>query len=455
MADTYGLFAPETRADPYPLYHRLRAEDPVHWVEPWGPWVVTRYADVVAALRDPRLSVTGPTAAIERLPAVVQEDLRPYFNIMSMALIYSDPPAHTRLRAPLNRAFTPRAVESLRPQIQAIADDLLDAVCAAARLDVLHDFAHPLAALSGAAMLGVPRDDMATIKRWFDQIFAIFAGDLTDAAVRQAARSATFAVLDYFRAVLADRRACPRDDLLSWLVAPVAPNPSGADSNGAVAYEQAPRSLEEGHDEPLSEEELLGLCVQMMFSGRESTPQSIAKGVLALLQHPDQLSLLRDDPSLLPMAVEELLRFDGGPQAIVRVAADDLEIGGRRIGRGQRVFLMTGAANRDPAEFPDPDRLDLARQRNRHVAFGYGIHFCIGGPLARIEREVAFGTLLRRLPGLRLASEAVEWRGDMQERVLRDLPVAFDAEGAMAPVTPGPPREATRREGQTPQGRMA
>src|SRR5215204_5602696 len=275
MADVYGLFSPETRADPYPLYRRLRAEDPVHWVEPWGPWVVTRYADVVAALRDPHLSVTGPTATIERLPAIVQEDLRPYFQVMSMALIYSDPPAHTRLRAPLNRAFTPRAVESLRSQIQAIADNLLDAVGSTGRLDVLHDFAHPLAALSGAAMLGVPRDDMATIKRWFDQIFAIFAGDLTDVALRQAARSATFAVLDYFRGILADRRACPREDLLSWLVAPVAANPSGADGNRVIAYDQAPCSLEEEHDESLSEEELLGLCVQMMFSGRESTPQSI------------------------------------------------------------------------------------------------------------------------------------------------------------------------------------
>src|SRR5215216_3533455 len=164
-ADPLNPFAPGVIADPYPLYRRLRAEDPVHWVEPWGPWVVTRYADVVAALRDPRLSVTGPTAAIERLPTTVQEDLQPYFRIMSMALIYLDPPAHTRLRAPLNRAFTPRVVESLRPRIQAIADELLDAVCPAGRLDVLHDFAHPLAALSGAAMLGVPNDDMTTIKR--------------------------------------------------------------------------------------------------------------------------------------------------------------------------------------------------------------------------------------------------------------------------------------------------
>lgn len=421
MSDPYAFFGPQMRDDPYPTYHRLRTEAPVHWVQPFGPWLVTRFADVTAALGDPRLSVTGPTAAICRLPEAVQTDLAPYFHIMSSALIYTDPPEHTRLRSPLNRFVTPRAAESTRPRIARIAGELVDAAGARGELELLRDVAYPLAELAGAALLGVPDDDMGQFRGWFGQLFAIFAGDLNDAGVRGEARAATLALLDYFSGALADRRRAPRDDLLSAL----------ATGDGAAAA--------------LRDDERLGLCVQLLFSGRESTPQALGKGMLALLQHPEHLALLRETPALLPAAVEELLRFDGGSQAIVRIAAEDLTIGERRIGKGQRVFLLTAAANRDPAEFPDPDRLDFRRQKNRHLAFGHAHHFCIGAPLARVVLQVAYATLLDRLPGLRLATERVAWRERSHERVLAGLPLVF---GTDQPVAAG----ATATHGRPADG---
>jgi cytochrome P450 len=284
-------------------------------------------------------------------------------------------------------------------------DELIDAVADAGRMDVIDDFAYPLPTLVGAALLGVPHEDLGHVRRWSEELTAVFLGDPDDVALRSRAKLATLALVGYFRDLLRARRVVPRDDLMSELIG----SEVGADS--------------------LSEDNLTALCMQLLFSGRGGTPLFFGNGLLALLQHPDQLELLRGDPSLLPTAVEELLRYDAAPQSIARVAAEDLEIDGRRIGKGQLVLLSLAAANRDPAEFPGPDRLDLTRRRNRHVTFGYASHFCVGASLVRIEAQVAFGTLVRRLPGLRLATGSPAWRENVQERMLRSLPVTFTPTG--------------------------
>src|SRR5215211_4355937 len=383
MVHRYNLYAPETFANPYPLYERLRAEDPVHWLEPWGPWVVSRYGDVVAALRDPRLSSALDVEDTSALLPVLTESERTVFRYRTLAVVYTDPPRHTRIRAAMKAAFVP-CVEAIRPRAQAIADELIDAVWHTGHMDVVHDFAFSFPALVMAEMLGVTRTD------------------LHQPIERRPSDGATLDLLDYFRALIAERRACPGDDLISALIA------VGRRGDG------------------LSEDELLAACVQFLFAGRESTPHVIANGLLALLQHPDQLDQLRGDPSLMSVAVEELLRYDGAALIHPRVATEDLEIGGRRIRTGHRVFLLLGSANRDPDAFPDPDCLNIMRRTNHHVALGYGPHLCLGAPLARLEARIAFATLLRRLPRLRLAMEALEWRTDTEFRYLRSLPVVFD-----------------------------
>lgn len=391
MAQRYNLYAPETFADPYPLFERLRTEAPVHWLEPWGPWVVSRYADVVAALRDTRLSSAIDVEDTSALLPALTEEQQTIFRYRTMAVVYTDPPRHTRIRNAMRAAFVP-SVEAIRPRAQKIADELIDAVLPTGRMDVVHDFAYPFPALVMAEIMGVTREDL---RRPIE---------------RRASDGATTELLDYFRALIAERRASPGDDLISAMI----------------------EAAEEG--EGLSRDELLAACVQFLFAGRESTPHVIANGLLALLQHPDQLARLRADPSLLTSAVEELLRYDGAALIHPRVATEDLEIGGQSIRKGHRVFLLLGSANHDPESFPDSGRVDITRKKNHHVAFGYGPHLCLGAPLARVEAKIAFATLLRRLPDLRLATEALEWRADTEFRYLKSLPVAFtagrDAKGA-------------------------
>ncbi|HKO25499.1 MAG TPA: cytochrome P450, partial [Chloroflexota bacterium] len=391
----------EIAANPYPLYHRLRSGDPVRWDAPLGAWVVTCYADVQSALGDARLSAERINLSTEWLPEAMRETLGPVFRALSRQMLFLDPPDHTRLRGLVNKAFTPRVVEGMRPHIQAIVDDLLDAVQEAGRMDVIQDFAYPLPAIVIAEMLGVPPEDRDQFRIWSDDFGALIGrSDLTlDGATRALRGVAEF--MDYFRNIVAWRRASPRDDLLQSLIA--------AEDRG----------------DALSEEELLANCVLLLAAGHGTTTHLIGNGLLALLRNPDQLRKLRDDPTLIAAAVTELLRYDSPVQATGRVAAQELPIGARRVGVGEGLILCLGAANRDPEQFPDPDRLDIGRRENRPIAFGHGIHFCLGAPLARIEAQIAFATLLRRLPGLHLGTEVLEWEPSLSFRGLARLPVAF------------------------------
>jgi hypothetical protein len=396
----YNPFDPVVHADPYPVYRRLRAEDPVYWSDFMESWVLTRYDDVVAVLNDGRFSADRRQAQNRFAQEIVRsEDASPFARTYTM--LNSDPPLHTRLRGLVNKAFTPRAVERLRPRVEAIVDGLIDGVLAHSRMDVIEELAYPLPVIVIAEMLGVSPEDRGRFKKWSDDIAATVGGGLAGPEVFQQARESSIELADYFRGVIAKRRVKPEEDLLSALIA--------AEEQGDV----------------LSEDELLATCMLLMVAGNETTTNLIGNGTLALLRHPEQMRHLREDPSLIKSAVEELLRFDGPVQGTARVAMEGVEIRGRRVEKGQLVLTMLAAADRDPDQFPNPDDLDLTRRQNRHVAFGYGIHFCIGAPLARMEGQIAIDALLQRLPEPRLAADELEWGGSFILRGLKSLPIAF------------------------------
>jgi pimeloyl-[acyl-carrier protein] synthase len=387
----FNPFLPTFHANPYPFYHRLRAADPVHRT-PMGLWVLTRYDDVVAVLKDPRFGREG----FEQILANV-------YGEGARSMLFRDPPDHTRLRGLVSQAFTPRVIERMRSHIQDIVDRLLQRVQNANAMDVIADLAYPLPVTVICEMLGVPTDAHSGICQWSaDLARSVDAiGMPTDEEVVKRGRVAQQAMLDYFSDLIPERRQTPRDDLLGLLIA---------------AEEQGDR---------LSEGELLITCILLFVAGHETTVNLIGNGLLALLNHPDELAKLRADLTLLPGAVEELLRYDSPVQRTARITNTDVELDGRKIAKGSLVVTAIGAANRDPAHFPDPDRLDITRRDNRHIAFGFGIHFCLGAPLARLEGQIAIDTLLRRMPGLRLVTSAPEWRESSTLRGLKRLPVTF------------------------------
>ena len=407
---------PEIIANPYPSYHELLARDPVHWSEERQGWFLTRYADVLEALRDRRLSSDRISAYASIIPEPMQETMAPILGIFSNMMLLSDPPSHTRLRSLANKAFTPRVVENMRTHIQAIVDRSLDDVESGGRMDVIGDLAYPLPATLICEMLGVPPEDRDQFKKWSDDL-AAFLGDIRRAAqhVDVAQRSA-LDMIDYLRGIIRECRQNPRDDLISALVA--------AEDEGDV----------------FSEEELFSMFVLLQIGGHETTTNLIGNGLLALLQSPEQMEKLRADPSLIETAVEEFLRYHSPVQTTMRIPLEDLEIGGRRISQGQPTYLFIAAANRDPSQFREPDRLDITRQENRHLAFAFGPHFCLGAALARLEGQIAISTVLRRMDQLRLEPplssegrlEDFSWRDIPVFRGLESLPVVFEAAGPAA-----------------------
>ena len=394
---TFNPMDPEFVADPYPVYARLRSEDPVHQ-SPLGFWILTRYDDVAAVLRD-------PTFAKEALAAFVAAR----FGVavppgLGLSMLDRDPPDHTRLRGLVSKAFTPRVVDGLRPRIRDIVEGLLARVERAGTMDLIEQFAYPLPVIVICEMLGVPVEDQERFKGWGLDIARGLDTILLppDSEVGRRSIESRRALADYFRGLIARRRASPRDDLLSGLIA-----------------------AEEAGDK-LNEDELLATCILLLVAGHETTVNLIGNGTLALLRHPDQLRVLRENPGLVGSAVEELLRFDGPVQRTARIPSADVTIRGRTIGKGEMVMPFIGAANRDPAQFPDPDRLDITRADNRHLALGWGIHFCLGAPLARVEGQIAISALARKFPKLSLAAEAPPaHRQSLTLRGLTSLPVAF------------------------------
>ena len=399
----YDLYGAEFRADPYRVFARMRAADPVlrqPGLDGTTPiWFLTRHEDVAAVLmdderfvRDPRLALTAEELAAQPTP--------PAIEAIENHMLNRDGEDHRRLRRLVTKAFTPKMVEQLRPRIQAIADELLDAVEPRGEMDLSADYAFPLPITVIAEMLGVPADDHARFQRWSDAIVSpVLEGDEMEEF---------FALMGEFVAYLTDffaaRRSAPQDDLVSALLA-------ARDA-----------------DDALSEEELFGTVVLLIVAGHETTVGLIGNAVVNLLEQPEQLALLRDDPTLLAGAVEELLRFEGPVErSLNRWAARDVELGGLTIARGDLVIPILAAADRDPERYPEPDRLDVCRADTRHMAFGRGSHYCLGAPLARLEAQIALGTLFRRLPGLRLAvpRAELEWRPTPGFRRAVALPVAW------------------------------
>jgi pimeloyl-[acyl-carrier protein] synthase len=399
----YQLLDPEVLANPYPLYHRLRADDPVHWDPFLHAWVVTRYADVVRVLHDFSADRTpGP----EKLTAMGLSGLNPIAQVMVKQMLFMDAPAHTRLRALAASAFTPHRVEVLRTHIQEIADGLLDAIEAKGSMDLIADFAAPLPAIVTAEMLGVPVKDSEQLKAWSAD-FAEMLGNFqhNPDRVPRVLRSLED-MTAYFRAAIAEQSTRPQEGLIHSL---------------ATAEIQGDR---------LSEEEVIANCIVTMVGGQETTTNLIGNGMLSLLRNPEQLAKLRADLSLIPSAVEELLRYESPSQHTARLAPEDTELGGKQIRKRQAVIAVMAAGNRDPERFPDPDRLDITRTDNRHLAFGWAAHFCFGAPLARIEGQIAFATILRRMPFLALEPGPLVWRANLGLRGLIALPIRFAAPGS-------------------------
>jgi len=397
----YHLLDPEVLANPYPLFRRLRTEDPVHWDPFIHAWVLTRYTDVVTVLHN---FLAYKPAPPETLTAMGLSSLDPITKVMTKQMLFMDPPAHTRLRNLAAIVFTPYRMELLRLHIKDIVSSLLDKVQSKGRLDVIADLAEPLPATVTAEMLGVPVSDIRQLKAWSAD-FAEMLGNFQHnpegvPRVLQSLQGMT----DYFRAAIREMRSHPREGLIHSLLS--------AEVDG----------------DRLTTEEVVANCIITMVGGQETTTNLIGNGLLALLRNPQVLQELRSDLSLIPSAVEELLRYEAPSQYTTRLAPEDFEVGGKTIQKGQATIVIMAAANRDPERFPDPDRLDIRRTDNRHLAFGWAAHFCFGAPLARIEGQLTFEALLRRLPDLALEPGPLVWRHNLGLRGLQALPVTFKNE---------------------------
>ena len=392
----FNPLLPEFIADPYPLYHRLRAEDPVHrsTLLP-NTWILTRYADVVTVFRDARFDRHDTENFFrERFGE------GPLLSVFAKWMLFRDPPDHTRLRTLVNKAFTPRAIEGLRPRIQDLVNHLLDAVQSRGNMDIMADLAYPLPVLVICELLGVPAKDRDLFKEWSGDVARTLDPIQTPEMVAKG-HAVVESMATYFRGLIATLRKNPQGDILSAMIA---------------AEEQGDR---------LSEDELLANCILLFSAGHETTVNLIGNGLLALCRNPEQKHLLQENPSLIQSAVEEFLRYDGPVQLTGRSTKDDIEIGGKLIPAGDRVMTVLAAANRDPAQFSDPDRLDITRKDNHHVALGQGIHFCLGAALARAEGQIAIGTFLRRMPQATWLAETPQWRPAFTLRGLETLPVSF------------------------------
>ena len=397
------LLDPQIMADPYPFYRTLRETDPVFWDPFLHAWVVTSYEHVVTVLL--RFSAER-TLTSEQLAGLGLGALNPIFDVIRQQMLFRDPPVHTRLRSLCASAFTPARAAKLRSHIQEIVDALIDRFIENGRADIVADFAAPMPGIVTARMLGVPVEHHEDLKRWsldFAEILGNFQHNPDRIArVCESVEEMTA----YFRAAVRSQATHPTEGLVNALVT--------AEVDGRR----------------LTEEEIIANTILTMIGGQETTTNLIGSGLITRLRHPEQMRMIREDPSLIPGAVEELLRFESPIQHTARVAREDVMLGGKQIRRGQSVIAVIAAGNRDPNRFPNPDVLDLKRTDNRHLAFGWGAHFCFGAPLARIEGQIAFATLLERLHNLELLSDTVAWHENLGLRGLTSLPVRFERASA-------------------------
>ncbi len=395
-----SLGTPAFFADPYPVYHRLRSQAPVYWSDKLDCWLLTRYDDCLAALRDYRRLSNRDRMSVLLRPLGIEGSER--FALVRrhfcQGVIFSDPPDHSRLRTLVNKAFTPAMVEKMRPLVQQVVGELIEGMKDKNETDLIQDFAFHLPNRVRAEILGLPLEDTDKLKAWAEGMVALLGGGADPERVERGQKS-LIQVREYLGRLIAERRKSPGTDLISVLI---------------LAREQ---------DDKLSEDELLSTCSTLFSASQETTTSTIAASMLALFRQPDQLQLLRAHPEFIESAVEEFLRYDGPLQRQLRAASEDFELRGEQIKQGQMVCPVLGAANRDPEQFPDPDRLDVTRKDNQHIAFGYGVHWCVGAPVARLEVQVAINALLRSFPNIRFNADSVERPHDYTVRSMKALPV--------------------------------
>lgn len=391
----YNPLSRQMYRNPYPKYTQLRRKDPVHWSLLMGAWVVSQYEDVDAILRDHKRFSNDPRNRTgSRIP-----DLSTASSSSEPSMLFLDPPDHTRLRALVSKAFTPQAIAALKPRIHTIMQDLLDQIEDPSSFDLIETIAYPLPVIVMAELLGVPAEERAQFKLWSDQRARALEPTLTEAE-RRTAMQAGEELDAYFLKIINQRREHPRDDLISTLV---------------VVEEQG---------DALTQNELVVMLRLLLIAGNETTTNLIGNGLLALLQNPNQMQALRDEPALMESAVEELLRYDSPVQVNARTALEDVDLHDRRITRGQGVILLIGSANHDPKVFSHPEQLDITRQETGHIAFGRGIHHCLGAPLARVESRIAFEALLERFSDIRLLTDRPDFKDNLVLRGLETLSVS-------------------------------
>ena len=396
----YHLLDPDVLANPYPLFRRLRTEDPVHWDPFLHAWVVTRYVDVLEVLHT---FSANRTHTPEKLQAMGLSQIGPLAQLMVKQMLFMDPPAHTRLRALASYAFSPARVAVLRSHIREIVNRLLDEVQNKGQMDIIADLAEPLPGIVTAEMLGVPLSDRHQLKDWSAD-FAEMLGNFQHNPEHAPRMLRTVQNMTaYFRDRIRELKEIPREGLVHSLMT--------AEING----------------DRLTEEEVVANSIVTMVGGQETTTNLIGNGVLTLLRNPGEMKRLQEDQLLIPTAVEEMLRYESPSQHTGRLAPEDVELGGKMIRKGQAVMAVMAAANRDPERFPDPDRFDVARADNRHLAFGYAAHFCFGAALARVEGQEALEAIVRRLPSLESQPGTLVWRNNLGLRGLTALPVNFQA----------------------------
>jgi len=402
------LLDPEVNHDPYPFLARLREEDPVHYSEPHRAWLVTRYDDVVAAFGDKRLSSDRVRPLLNAMSPEKRATAGPVMEMIAEWMVTSDPPMHTRLRKLTTKAFHPRKFVAMEDQIRALVDGYIDDFIAGGETDLVKGIAFPLPAAVISELIGAPHEDAERFKDWSDDLalVAFGAGGERGKDRHARAQESIEEMFVYFGELIERKRAEPGDDMISSLI--------------------------EGEDgDALDETEMKGMCALMLFAGHETTTTTITSAVKVLIDNPEQLQLLRDDPAQAGKCVEEVLRYEGAIKLLHRWVLDDLEIRGRQIKAGERVLIVNSAANRDPLKFDEPDAFRIMRHPNAHVAFGKGIHACIGAMLARIEMRVAVRRMVERLPGLRYADPdpVFRWNSSLASRGLAELRIAHDGQG--------------------------
>jgi pimeloyl-[acyl-carrier protein] synthase len=399
----FNLLDPEVVANPYSFYDELRRFGPIYWDTYLKGWVCTGYEEVQTALRSSQVS-NHRVVTIAELEALGLSDLAPLYYPLLNQLIFIDPPKHTRIRSLTSKVFTPRKVEMLKDYLQGLVDLMLSDVYAQGKVDLMAQIAYPLPLRVISELLGVPVEDHIQLKKWSDDYASMLGSFQYIPDDPEEVLKSLNDMTEYFRTIIQEYREHPKENLLSELI---------------IAQEQ-----EQGNR--LDNDELLANCIFLLAAAHETTTNLIGNGMLTLLRHPDQLELLQQDRSLMGNAIEEMLRYESPAQYISRKAGEDFTLGGRQIKKGQPLLLVLGAANRDPVRFPDPTCFDIRREDNRHLAFGFGAHFCFGAPLARAEAKLAMTAILDRLPNLQLDTTDVVWRANMNLRGLATLPVVFD-----------------------------